>query len=26
VEEINNVHIAQMMTYLKLTENKVGWL
>jgi GxxExxY protein len=24
VEEINNVHIAQMMTYLKLTENKVG--
>jgi GxxExxY protein len=24
VEEISNVHIAQMMTYLKLTENKLG--
>jgi GxxExxY protein len=26
VEEINNIHLAQMITYLKLTGNKLGLL
>jgi GxxExxY protein len=26
VEEVNNTHLAQMITYLKLTENKLGLL
>jgi GxxExxY protein len=26
VEELNNVHLAQMITYLKLTGNKLGLL
>ncbi len=26
VDELNNVHLAQMLTYLKLSDNKIGLL